>query len=794
MNAPEQATQALNAGHLERALDLLLAAWREHRSPTLAKAIDALSAYLATGCEDIDPESDDDWQDTWQARARRRRPAELGVLLPHLARPPKGGVPRRLRLILGFGADPRIGAALVDMIAEPPTTASSNFSMWTELFRALPDSVDASAIPTLEGRKATRGGSSQFWTKLDAWIDAAIPKLAPPARLPRGWGAQLRAFHAALARLEAEGPPRLNDTAPSDDDATGEWQAVADLKGARTAIEAGDLASALDQLVGYWAGRRSPDIARVIERLGPLVDETEPAITGRTKAALHDAWMTAGERPRPRAVGHLLASLRDGKLTDVESRLETLLAWRPDPRVAQAMVAMTEDYMLGARDRLWEAVYDAIVHHADPRIAAAITGRHDRLLGPSILHRHRSEGRQIRRAHPAFLDAVAADHELPAERVVELEAIEAALAARLHSRTAAEGDDEDVERAMVEAIVADWDSDDPRLVYSDWLQSRQDALGRYIALDVALAGGKKVKGKRDKWFKANKDAIFGAIAPLVSWRHAFERGLPVELRIDTGRGVLRVGEDERRAMFTDLRWAFVRKLEVGYDADVGELFEHAPLWSLRELSRPQIGSVVALGRRRDPVPLRAINLSAAPDTPDDLWDQLAALTQTVPELETLAIMIWARSGGRESPPVRFFQSPWVHAIPQLRCGSSNTGGVSRVDEWIERMIRARCPVPHVEIIGPEVSGDIRQPELGVFDIDLTLDRFRWPDRDEVTQTVAMLEGLPRDHVRRVRLARAVIHDDVASRFDAALAGLPVEPVEPVEPVQPVQPVMPVEPR
>jgi uncharacterized protein (TIGR02996 family) len=768
MSSPKHVTELLATQRFEAALDALLAAWRAHRAPQLEGPIASLSKLLSAGVDPID-EEDEDWQEQWDRRARAKRSVELGVLLPHVTRLPKNGIPPRVRGLLEFGGDPRIGALLVEIIETPPLTASSNFAMWTALFAALPEHVDARARARLEARIATRGGSSNFWTKLEAWVKAVLPKLPEPAPLPKGWKAELTELERAIAAL-AKGPAPDLRVAAIAESPVSSLTTVNDLAEVRRVVEQGELAEALDLLVAYWAQRRSPTIAALIDRLGLLVDEQQQAPTGKTQKARQAAWMEAAERPRPSAIGPLLASLRDAQLTDVEARIEAMIDWQPDPRVARAMQLLSKDHMLGARNRLWKAVYDVLVHHADPRVAEDVRERHERLHNARVLHRHIAEGRELRRVFEAFTAAVEADHALTSDQDEHAEAIAARLAAQVDQQS----DDADVERKLVEAIVAAWDDDGPRLVYSDWLQTRKDARGEFIALDLALTQGKKVKGAREKYFKANKDALIGPLAGVLSWGEKFDRGCLDLARITTRKGGLDIGEDQRRELLGDLRWALIRSLHVDADEeDVAAVLAHAPLLALQRLSGVSPALLRSLARREDSLPVRTLEISASSSDAPESWQQLDALVRVLPSVESIEIVLWKREGGRATPPIACFRSALVRRAQELVCGNERTGGVSRLDEWLERMIASECSVKLVKLIGPELSAEVRQLELGRFEIALTLDRLRWPQREENQHVLAAVRGLPRGNIDSLRLKLGDVNDELRSAIDAALASVNV---------------------
>jgi hypothetical protein len=249
----------------------------------------------------------------------------------------------------------------------------------------------------------------------------------------------------------------------------------------------------------------------------------------------------------------------------------------------------------------------------------------------------------------------------------------------------------------------------------------------------------------------------------------------VHARITTRKGGLDVGEDRRREILTDLRWAHLRSMDVSYD-DLGaaELFEHAPLLALEQLSRPGIVALQGFGRREDSVPLRALGVSGSEtNTPED-WQQFGELARVLAKLETLEIMIWGRAGERVTPPIVCFRGELCRRVKVLQNGGKSTGGVARLDEWLERVVAAECPVPTLQLIGPELSAEVRQPKLGRFEIELTLDRLRDPDRPNTEAVLATLRGLPRGNIASLQLRLGIIGDPIRPAIDAALAGLPVE--------------------
>ncbi len=404
------------------------------------------------------------------------------------------------------------------------------------------------------------------------------------------------------------------------------------------------------------------------------------------------------------------------------------------------------------------------------RIIDDYRARNRKLAGPRVLHRHRIEARHSDRVRDALEAACAGPHTLSTEHARQLQPISRMLQ-QLIDET--DGDDDDrVERTLVEAIVTEYDSDAPRLVYADWLLSRGDARGAFINLDIQLASGERVKGKRDRYYKAHKHSILGPVAPLVSWNERFERGFLHSARFSTQRGVLDVPADQRDAMLGDLRWATLRSCQVSGTDDFTEVFRHAPLWSLRHVQRPSLTALLAFADRTRPVPLHSAAITARPDDSPGTWRALARLARPLPGLRELDVMIWGRQGDRVTPPLEFFRSPLVHTLHRISNGDTSTGGVARIDEWLQRMHTARCPVPRVRLLGPELSADIHRQTSGEYTIALTLDHLRH-DRVPFDTVAHALRGIPARLVASMSVTWRTISDDASTALRAAMQHLPL---------------------
>ena len=509
----------------------------------------------------------------------------------------------------------------------------------------------------------------------------------------------------------------------------------------------------------------------MIERLAGLVDAQLDPLPRSNKEGLHAAWMEAAEGPRPRSVGRLLACLREGKLTEVETRIEAMLNWCPDPRVARVMLMLTKDYMLGARDRLWRAVYEALLHHADPRLLDGLRARHAHLTNAGDFDRTRTERRAIQRVFASYVELAEARHDLDIQENEHAARIEAQLADRAASSLGAL----ETERALVQAIVADLDADAPRLVYADWLQERNDPRGEFMALDIALAHGKKVKGKRNKYLKTHCSALLGPLEKVSDWGSDFERGLLAKMHFTAQKGGLDVGEDRRQQTLKDLRWATVRSLRVGYsDEGAAAVFGHAPLLALETLSNPGLVALSGFAQRQDPVPLRSLELSGRESDSNDQWASLGELARVLPKLTHMHISLWARSGGRAAPPLAYFSNDLVRNLHEIHNGGVRTGGFMPLDQWIARMVAGRCPVPSSRITSPHLEVVLHQRELGRFDVVCTHDQSRRTYKEAPTVLLSCLRSLPRAHVSSVAIARGRHVEAILPEVEAALDGLQFE--------------------
>lgn len=745
----EKAKTALANEDRVGALEALLSAWRACRAPELEALIELVSKDAARASQPL-PE-DRSYDAAWTAREKSRNLGELEHLLPGLWSDPRGSIPLRLRKLLDWGAHPRLGAALLTMIEEPPVTASSNFSMWTVLFTALPELVDSRAKKTLQARAKKKGGDSKFWPKLNGWIATALPKLAEPAQLSSAQSklvAQLSTQAAALAKGKA--PEAATTAAPK------KAGTVAVLKTLEQAVDAKP-AAMLEALRVVWEATRDADVATRVENLGHTLSLQQPALSGKP-AELHAAWMKLAKAGAAENVTRLIEALVEGKLADTEERMAAMLEWAPDPRVGPKMVLLIKS-SIGARPVLWKLCYELLVHHADPRTRAEIEKRVKYLETAALFDRNRAEGPHARRAHEPFLAACDRVRALSASEQAQLKKI----AERIQGLGAKAAPSASDEEPLVRAIAEDYEANPPRLVYADFLSERADPRGEYISL--AIAGGlpgAKLKGKIEASFKANQKALLGPLGPLKGFAMTFERGLLHTFEVKAEKVDWSDGP-ALDTLLSDLRWGVIHTLKFwGYgrkERGLEKILDRAPLFSLRRFEGATIGDVHAIARRDFPWKLQSVSINRLEPNDGKGWLEARAL----PALKELEVNAF------ELPHGDFFKSPLLRPLELLRVGAYNHGGAVDLAGWLGH--GTQLAVKQLElrsaVIGFTATTTAKD---GVRDLQFTVDqRGRIADQG-FKAALASLRSIQKKDVGSVRWTSEA-HEQVNAEVEQALSHL-----------------------
>ena len=719
---PERTRAPLN-------LSEVLEEWRATRAPELEALIDTLSRHHARAYPSLDPDAAD-FDDVWTARIAEVTAESLSHLLPGLWSDPRGSIPMRLRKLLDRGADPRLGAALLKMIDDPPLTASSNFSAWTLLFKALPTMVDTRASKRLKTRASKKGGDSQFWPKLTGWIETALEQLAPPATLSKDQLASVAKRQKQAEALLAGPPPlaaaKAEKPAPTTLPLQGSPREV--LERVVQEVSNGKLAAALEPLRLYWELTLEPSAAELLARLGKAASAAQPRFDEGKPAAIHAGWMKAGKRFEAAQVTPLLDALIAGTLADSEERLELMLTWPADPRVAAAMMGLI-DSNIGARPQLWKRTYELLVRNADPRFIKTLQENAKRLESAALFDRNRAERPHASRTIVDYVEAASRGRKPSADEAALLEKAGALLTSLAVKAKAAKKPDEEL--GLLRAILAAPADETARLVYADFLTERGDVRGEFINLSLALARGEKVKAKFEAFGKKHQRLIVGNLRGIALDGPG---GLPDEASLG-------YSEDERteaewRELAEDLRWVTVRKLSLSKEAPktAAAVLALAPLYGLKELLEVTGAQLSQAAARDFPWALRRISLL------DYALDATVG-PRAFPHLEELKLASW------EPSTPEFWSGPLIHAVERITMGNKNSYGDVPVDDLIVNAPKL-SKLKTVEVRTAAIDLDVAKSGDGRADATLVVKSLPSFDDEDFVTILERLTRIPSSAVRR----------------------------------------------
>ncbi len=128
------------------------------------------------------------------------------------------------------------------------------------------------------------------------------------------------------------------------------------------------------------------------------------------------------------------------------------------------------------------------------------------------------------------------------------------------------------EADLLAAVLARPDDDEPRLVYADWLQERDDPRGELIALQIQLTR-MPAADPEARWLRAREKVLFDTHG--VPWRAAF--GLGADVQLAWSRGFV-----EKVSWVNDIT------APARFVADAPELLACAPV-RIVELTGPVVG-------------------------------------------------------------------------------------------------------------------------------------------------------------------------------------------------------------
>jgi uncharacterized protein (TIGR02996 family) len=174
------ALRALRSGAKTECLEQLLDAWRLARSTEFAEAVERLSAVVAADLPAVPGETKSERLDAWLEIAARKDPADLPRLLAALDRDNQRSALEQLRALAGWPADPRLAAALCDLVEAPPYRHRRT---WQALQNVLLEQRDPRTARRLEAidEAAFGRGERDPWRELLVETRAALRIRGPRA-------------------------------------------------------------------------------------------------------------------------------------------------------------------------------------------------------------------------------------------------------------------------------------------------------------------------------------------------------------------------------------------------------------------------------------------------------------------------------------------------------------------------------------------------------------------------------------------------------------------------------------
>jgi uncharacterized protein (TIGR02996 family) len=725
---PAPPKPAAVAGSSALSLPAVLAEWRTTRAPELEALIETLSKHHARAYPALDPEADD-YDAQWTARANAATPEGLAPLLPGLWSDPRGSIPMRLRKLLDLGADPRLGEALLTMIDEPPLTASSNFSAWSLLFKSLPSMVDTRAKKRLQARAKKKGGDSQFWPKLTAWIEGALEDLPEPAALTKE---QL----ASVAKRQKEATALLKGPAPAGS-VKEKTSVVQPMKGspretleaALSEAKAGKFLAVLEPLRQYWVVTRAPAAADLLNKFAQLGAPGQPRFDEGKAAAIHATWLKTAKTYDAALVTPLLDAILKGTLADAEERMEAMLSWPPDPRVADCMVNVMifgRSPYIGARPQLWKRAYDLLVLNADPRYREKLEQNAARLERAAAFDRNRAERPHASRTLAPYVTASSSGRAPSADEEKLLAALATAAAGAKDKSKASSKPDQEL--ALLLTINAAWDDPTPRLVYADFLAERGDPRAEFINLSLALARGEKVKSKLEAWTKANERALNGGVKAVGFTYHL---GLPMKGGVNRYK---KVAEADIDTMVEDLRWATVQELIMNEDPANAKLMAKGALHGVKRILNVRGEELMIAAKREFPWLVEEIELVN--------W-KAAEVPAAFPHLTAVELPMW------EAVDEGLFGAPFMKGVKRLTMGATNSYGAVP----IEVLVKHATKLPKLETVDVTTSAFSFKivPSNGKVALTFSLGSQPSVGDDYFVTTLAELKRIPKGAVAKFEL-------------------------------------------
>lgn len=197
-----------------RALEQLLASWRENRCPELADAIDRVSLTIPPSTPELPSLPKKSVHSAWMKVSGERRAEDVPVLLAALFAGTIDEVGQRLAELQRWPADPRIAMGAAKMVVTVPFQSTSSQKHWSKTFDLVVDGADwrtRALIEQVHTHPVAISGSS-----MRTWMANAVGHClrALDKRFVNGAPTPTDAQRALLARLAGTSAPQPISDAP----------------------------------------------------------------------------------------------------------------------------------------------------------------------------------------------------------------------------------------------------------------------------------------------------------------------------------------------------------------------------------------------------------------------------------------------------------------------------------------------------------------------------------------------------------------------------------------------------
>jgi len=335
-------------------------------------------------------------------------------------------------------------------------------------------------------------------------------------------------------------------------------------------LAAGKIAGAVEQLVQAWRATPSARIARVAVALSArLPVQPLPAKVREREAA----WHALAKKRDPAQLPTLLAGEWPVHPREARARVETLIAFGPDPRIVHALHGLwaAQRYLSNAGIVMWRKALRVLVAWDDPETTTLI--------------RESTKAR----SNQSHIVAIFAKRKLPEPRELTEESALAAIEGTIAS-TAPKPTDTS---ALLAAVYDDPASDAARMVLADALLANGDPRGELIQLQLAPPSS-KTEARIKSLLRAHEKAWLGDFGELIG-HPVFRRGFVAEASVDIEESF----EPERREWRTLEAIRLRQRPEERHYPTVHAFLAHDNLAGVRRVDGIPVPALAGLARDYD---------------------------------------------------------------------------------------------------------------------------------------------------------------------------------------------------